>query len=494
MVIQDMEAAQEAVLGSLLISPELVGEVLVQVQDRDFVNATHRLTFQAIRGLFLEGKTPDPVGVLHRLGQKEQQPWQSYLIGLMDRTPTAANIWEYVSILKEQSKLYHLRLLGERLAGAASLEDAVRYLSDGNALMVDKPGLRCVTMEQALLDFYDRHKTRKEYLTWGLDKLNDRLFVDRGDIVVLGGYPSAGKTLLAIQFAWHWAKLGRKVGFYSLETGESKLEDRLIAYNMRLDFGKIKRSELTEEDYQALALASKRLVQPALEWVPASGMTVDEIRASALSRGYDAIFIDYLQLIRGDRRRGRTEEVAGISIALHQLSQSTGITVVALSQLSRPAKGGDGMKAPTLASLRESGQIEQDADVVMLLYKEEDTQNSRRVLHIAKNKEGETGKIYLAFDGAHQRLYESAVDAPAPRKRREPEYRQVQFTEILEDPDNPFAEKGDQHGQAQSGPAAAAGDPAPGGPGPGEQPAGGAPAAGPGADPGSPGSGGGGSA
>ena len=491
MVIQDMEAAQQAVLGAMLIKPSIVGEILAEVRDEDFVSPTHRMTFQVIRTLFSEGKKPDPIVVLHRLGASDQQPWREYIIDLMDRTPTAANVWEYVPILKEQAKLYHLRLLGERLAQAGSLEDAAKCLADGNALMVDKPGLRYVTMEQALLDFYDRHKTRKEYLTWGLDKLNDRLFVDRGDMVVLGGYASAGKTLLAIQFAWHWAKLGRKVGFYSLETGEAKLEDRLIAYNMRLDFGRIKRSELTEEDYKALAMASKRLIQPTLEWVPASGMTVDEIRSSALSRGYDAIFIDYLQLIQGDKRRSRAEEVAGISIGLHQLSQSTGITVVALSQLSRPEKGGDGVKAPTLASLRESGQIEQDADVAMLLYKEEDTPHSRRILHIAKNKEGETGKIYLAFDGAHQRLYESVVDAPAPRKRREPEYKQVQFTEIMEDPDDPFREKGDQHGHSQSGPAAAAGDPAPGGPGTGQQLPSGSPAGGPGADSGSPGSGGG---
>ena len=491
MVIQDMEAAQQAVLGAMLIKPSIVGEILAEVRDEDFVSPTHRMTFQVIRTLFSEGKKPDPIVVLHRLGASDQQPWREYIIDLMDRTPTAANVWEYVPILKEQAKLYHLRLLGERLAQAGSLEDAAKCLADGNAMMVDKPGLRYVTMEQALLDFYDRHKTRKEYLTWGLDKLNDRLFVDRGDMVVLGGYASAGKTLLAIQFAWHWAKLGRKVGFYSLETGAGKLEDRLIAHNMRLDFGKIKRSELTEDDYKALAMASKRLIQPTLEWVPASGMTVDEIRSSALSRGYDAIFIDYLQLIQGDKRRSRAEEVAGISIGLHQLSQSTGITVVALSQLSRPEKGGDGVKAPTLASLRESGQIEQDADVAMLLYKEEDTPHSRRILHIAKNKEGETGKIYLTFDGAHQRLYESVVDAPDPRKRREPEYKQVQFTEIMEDPDDPFREKGDQHGQSQSGPAAAAGDPAPGGPGTGQQLPSGSPAGGPGADPGSPGSGGG---
>ena len=169
-------------------------------------------------------------------------------------------------------------------------------------------------------------------------------------------------------------------------------------------------------------------------------MSVEEIRASALSRGYDVIFIDYLQLIQSGAR-SRYEGVTDISIGLHQLSQSTGITVVALSQLSRPEKSGDGAKAPTMASFRDSGQIEQDADVAMLLYKEEDTPNSRRVLHIAKNKEGEIGKIYLAFDGQHQRLYESAVDAPAPRKRREPEYKQVQFYDLGSDPDDPFAQK-----------------------------------------------------
>ena len=450
MVTQDMEAAQQAVLGALLLSPELTGEVVAQVRDRDFVTATHRLTYQAIRALFAEGREPDPVAVLHRLGQTEQQPWQEYLVGLMERTPTAANIWEYVALLKEQARLYHLRQLGERLAQAPSAEEAEKCLADGNALMVDKPGLRYVTMERALLDFYDRHKTRHEYLTWGLDKLNHRLFVDRGDMVVLGGYASSGKTLLAIQFAWHWAKLGRKVGFFSLETGEGKLEDRLISYSMGLDFGKIKRSELTEEDYKALALASQRLIRPKLEWVPAGGMTVEDIRSAALSRGYDAIFVDYLQLIQGDRRRSRAEEVAGISIGLHQLSQTTGVTVVALSQLSRPEKGGEGVKAPTLASLRESGQIEQDADVVMLLYKEEDTPHSRRVLHIAKNKEGETGKLYLAFDGARQKLSESVADAPAPQKRREPAYRQMRFTELTQpDPDDPFAPRGGADGQSQ---------------------------------------------
>ena len=442
MVIQDMEAAQVAVLGSLLISPELTGEALTRIRPEDFVSPRHRMTFQAIRDVFLAGGTVDPVAVLDKLGEcGDGESRRAYLMDLMDETPTAANIWAYVETMRRQSRLYHLRLLGERLYEANTLEDAEQLVAKAQALLVDKPGVRYVTMEQALVEFYEQHQAKKEYLTWGLDKLNDRLYVEAGDLVILGGYSSAGKTLLAIQFAWHLAsRRGKKVGFYSLETGTKKLQDRLIAYTMRMDFAKVKRSELDAADYEALAIASKRLVEPRLEWVPASGMTVGDIRASALSRGYDVIFIDYLQLIAGPAS-SRYERVTDISIGLHQMSQSTGVTVVALSQLSRPERAGDGSKAPTMASFRDSGQIEQDADVAMLLYKEEDTQNSRRVLHIAKNKEGEVGKIYLAFDGQHQRLYESAVDAPIPRKRPEPPLKQVRFEDLTQqvpDPDDPF--------------------------------------------------------
>ena len=447
MVIQDMEAAQAAVLGSLLISPELTGEALTRIRPEDFVSPRHRMTFEAIRDVFQAGGPVDLIPVLARLGAQDSQEWRGYLLSLMEQTPTAANIWVYAEQLKRDARLYRLRRLGERLAEARSLEDAEALVAQAQEQLVDKPGVRCVTMEQALLDFYGRHQTKKEYLTWGLDKLNDRLYVEEGDLVVLGGYSSAGKTLLAIQFAWHLAgRCGKKVGFYSLETGTKKLEDRLIAYAMRLDFAKIKRSELDEADYEALAIASGRLTEPRLEWVEASGMTVGDIRAHALSRTYQVIFIDYLQLAQPPAgwRGTDYERVSAISIALHQLSQSTGITVVALSQLSRADKTGNDTKAPTMASFRGSGQIEQDADVAMLLYKEEDLPNSRRVLHVAKNKEGETGKIYLAFDGQHQRLYESAVDAPAPKKRPEPPLNQVRFEDLTRqppDPEDPFGPK-----------------------------------------------------
>ena len=438
--LNDRLSNQEAVLGSLLIEPKLIGQVLDKVTDRDFLDGTYRQIFQAIREQFVSGKPVDAVTVRDKLGGGEA--WSSLLLQIMDDTPTAANVWAYVSLMKEQARVVQGREIAQSLAEACELEDIRRGVDKLQALLVERQDVRRMGMEQMLQSFWERHTKPHRYMTWGLSKLDEQLFSDLGDMVVLGGYPSAGKTALAVSFAYHQSE-AKRVGFYSLETGEAKLEDRLIAYNMRLDFGKVKRSELSEEDFKALSVAAQRLTKPDLEWVPASGMQVDEIRASALSRGYDAVFIDYLQLIQGEKGRTRYEEVTGISLGLHRMAQDTGITVVALSQLSRPEKGGDGMKAPTLASLRESGQIEQDADVVMLLYKETDTPDSRRVLFIAKNKEGEQGKIYLAFDGAHQRLYESAVDAPAPKPRREPEYKQVQFQDLPgNDPDDPFSQGG----------------------------------------------------
>ena len=185
------------------------------------------------------------------------------------------------------------------------------------------------------------------------------------------------------------------------------------------------------------------MVGRKLEIIQAGGLSVVDIQALALARRYDIIYIDYLQLIApDDRRRSDVEQVTQISKDLHVMAQTTGITVCALSQLSRPQKGGENEKAPGLHSLRQSGQIEQDADGVLLLYKEEpNNPRSRRCLKIAKNKDGEAGGIvYLVFDGAHQSFKTSVVDKPV---RREPEYKQMTFTSLADSEPIPFEEGGD---------------------------------------------------
>lgn len=435
MDINDTLSAQVAVLGSMLISHELVGEVLSKVRDRDFISPKCRMVFQAIRHVFTQGERPDPVLVVNRLGGTPADGWGQYVHELMELTPTAQNIWEYVPVMQEQAKLVRLRELGGRLQSCADMDSARDFLAKGQELICNRPEVNIMDMEQGLMDFYERHREKHQYYSWPLERLNEGLFVEGGDYVVIGGYPSAGKTALALLFAWHMAQ-DKKVGFFSLETNDRKLHDRIVAANAKLDFSKIKRGELTQDDYNALAMMSQKLTKPRLELIEATGMTVSDIQAITLSKRYDIIFVDYLQLIAPERRtQNRENEVASISRGLQGLARKNGVMVCALSQLSRPEKAGENRKEPTMTSFRESGQIEQDADVAMLLFLEEyNNPKSRRILNIGKNKEGERARMYLAFDGGLQSFRMSAMDAPAPQKQQQAAYKQTTIGE-LPDPD-----------------------------------------------------------
>ena len=499
--VQDRLSNQEAVIGSLLISPELVGPVLSKVSDQDFLDESYRRIYQAIRAQFVSGQPVDSVTIRDRLGGGDH--WSKALIQIMEDTPTAANIWAYVPRMQEQARVYRGREIAQELTTVPDMEAMVQGISKLQALTVERQSVRRMNMEQMLQSFWQRHTTPHRYMTWGLSKLDEQLFVDLGDMVVLGGYPSAGKTALAVTFAYHQSEV-KRVGFYSLETSRYKLADRLISNLAGIEMAAIKRGALTEAEWAQAANSAPRIIKHQMDLIDASGMTAADIRADALANRYQIVYVDYLQIVEPETRKAnRTEQVASISRAFQQLAHTSGILTVALSQLSRSEKTKDESKViePTMSDLRESGQIEQDADAILLLYLEDPSKpnESRRVLKLAKNKDGERGRMYLTFDGAYQRFRQSVVDQPAPPvapMKRPRQYKQISFADrfwegIYDDPDDPFAEKGDQHGQRQSGPAAAAGAPAPGGPGTGQQLPGGSPAGGPGAGSGSPGSGGG---
>lgn len=197
-----------------------------------------------------------------------------------------------------------------------------------------------------------------------------------------------------------------KVGFYSLETSTAKLTNRLVASRCIIDFGHINRREMTPEEWERAAKWKKEVLESQLELIPASGWGVADILATALARQHRVVFVDYLQLIRA-AGRNRTEQVTNISLALHEMAQAHGILVVALSQLNR-ASTDRADATPTLADLRESGQIEQDADAVLALYidPDEDAPMDDRKLRVLKNKEGRLGDFSLAFDGSTQSFAE----------------------------------------------------------------------------------------
>ena len=431
----DIQLDQASVLGSMLLAPKIIGSVLGQLRPEDFTGEDGPAMYKAIRALYLEDGKIDVVTVLNRMGRTPQH--QAFVLAVMDATPTAANWQEYVKIVREQAQLRQVQATALAIASAGTdLNQARELVGQLEQLVAGREEIECLSMEQGLLDFMGDLDRTPEYLPWGLEFLDQGLVAEGGDFVILGGYPSDGKTALALAMAYAQAKT-KRVGFFSLETTSSKLFARLCATVAQVSSSRIKRRKLTPDDYELLAIKSDEMRGRNLDLVRGGTMTVEDIASYSRARQYDVIYIDYLTLIQA---QGRTEyeQTTATSKALHRFAQDTGTTVVALSQLSRPMQGG--AKVPSLSSLRSSGQVEQDADVVMLLYREEpDNIRSRRILRVAKNKEGLTGQVVLQFDGDTQRFRPDVNQEVKKPPKREAKPKQLTFEELSDvDPKFPF--------------------------------------------------------
>ena len=387
--------AQYSVLGSALISPEVIPAVIHQTTERDYTG-TCLTVFKAVRKLFLAGVPVDPVSVIGELGPD----YRKFLLDLMEITPTAANVDRYIQLCREQSRVSAVQDLARQMAEEANPEKQRQLLEAASSLMVAKTSLKITTMSDALRSFMDRHTKKTDYLTWPIRELNDRIYAELGDLITIGGYPSSGKSAWALQCAWHWASR-YKVGFFSLETSSEKLFDRQMAHAVGLTMDDIKRNAISSDGWDKVCSMTTEITARNLELIPAAGMTPADVRAVTMMRGYQIIFVDYLQLLQGSGEN-RTAQVTAISIALHTLAQSMGVTVVALSQLARQPQQNKNAP-PDMSALRESGQIEQDADLIMMLsVPAKDNPEGNRELRIRKNKEGTCPNILLAFDGRHQ--------------------------------------------------------------------------------------------
>lgn len=433
--------AEQGVLGSMLIDGEAIGPMLAAVRPEDFQRPENRNIFQAFRELYGQGKACDPILVNEYMGGSYRQ----YLADLMELTPTAANAEEYARVLRESSRLWRLRTIGDKLAQAEDLEACRKLADQAGLLLCDRSEVRKTDMKQGLKEFFLRHGggQQKEFIRWGISWLDERLHIGGGDMVVIGGQASSGKTAFALQLAFHIARQ-KRVGFFSYETGNEKLIDRTVACQTLVSYEKVMTDKLEREDMQQIYEMRRELEEPDMEYLETNGWTVSDIGAYAMARRYDVIVVDYLQKIAvtsQGRYLGDYERVSRVSSDLQQLGRQTGRIIIALSQLSRPGKDGLG---PTMASLRSSGQIEQDADVVLLLYREnEQDTESRRKLVIAKNKDGRANEgTLLEFDGDNQRFRRSVSWTPPERMRKKKEPAQTSvFRPVAGDGPTPFDEK-----------------------------------------------------
>ena len=395
-----LSQTEYAVIGALLIDQSDIGEVVEKLKPDALSIKPLREVYEAIVKLHFDSSPISAASILNAVGAD----YEPIIKQSVEFAPFArSDVPFYAGVLMEQSRLGRIKATAAELAASETMEAANASMGALNGLMVTRSAVRAVSAEDAATEFCSRMTATPEYLAWGVSAIDDKVFAERGDLILLGGYPSAGKTLLAVQFALCLSNTYR-VGFFSLETSARKLTDRVMSHMSQIPLTKIKRRDLDDADWEAIAAASAELSKLQFSIIEASGMSVHDIQAVSLNQRFDIIFVDYLQLIN-EKGKDRYETVTNISQRLHTFSQSSGVAVIALSQLSRPEKQTGKPKPPTMASFRESGQIEQDADVAFILYPSDPDNNySTRILKIAKNKEGEKEKIEFDFDGATQTM------------------------------------------------------------------------------------------
>ena len=416
--------AEQAVLGSMLIDARCVPEVIDQLRSDDFYVRQNREIYETIYSMFNYSLTIDPVTVLEHMKQNgvyDENTSRGYLLQLMDTTPTAANVVEYIGILKDKTLL-------RRVAEAAG--DLTALIQQGTETGQDileaaeqriyaiRPGRAArglIPISNVLIDVYDRltelaaSESAIPGLSTGLTDLDRAISgLNKSDLILLAARPGMGKTSMALNILLEAGKKsGKNVAFFSLEMSREQLALRLISSECFVDNKKLVTGKLTEEDWEKVAVAADSLNRSRIFIDDDSSVSVADI--SAKCRRMDnlgLVIIDYLQLMQSAGGRtysgeNRQQVVSDISRALKIMAKELDVPVLCLSQLSR-ANESRSDKRPMLSDLRESGAIEQDADIVMFLYREgyydKDTPNPNLAeCIIAKNRHGETRTVELQW-------------------------------------------------------------------------------------------------
>lgn len=396
----DLLNIQYGILGHMLVYPEHVGEIMTLLTAEDFDSLPTRGLFEAISRLHFAGNPIDPVTSAREAGEGFDAAVEEAL------NHTASDGLYYCKLLREGNQLKKIQGCAYDLAGAVTMEEAGKTIDYLNSLVSLRQKADIVTAHDAAADFIRRmsRKTKPEYLSLGMPDLDRKLYLELGDFILLGGPASSGKTLLSLQFAMALAEKYR-VGYFSMETNTKKLTDRLISHMAQIPLKTVKECCLDAEEAKRATGAVRRLDKLSFELIHSGGYSVRDIQAVTLNRRYQVIFIDYIQDV-STQGQSRYEKVTNISIDCHTMAQAHSVTVFALSQLSRLEKNKEGkLIPPSLSSFRESGQLEQDADVALLMWPVDPNNNrSNRVLKIAKNKDGERDDLELAFSGSTQTL------------------------------------------------------------------------------------------
>lgn len=385
---------QKVLLGALLAQPDLAPYSLPDLDVEHFAPDVQPV-FAAVSGFWNSTGTLDAVQICERYPDLK-----TAVMGCFDEwsaecvRATRPNVEKWTQLVREQAALAKFQSLalqaGSNLTTFSDLPDL--YSQMGEVLTLDRENQDFKPIGELIDNYVRKLNEKPRYIPSGIPVLDKHLHLSPGNLFIIGGRPSAGKTALSLQMACEQARRGFRVCYFSLETDPDTLTARIISNRLAVPLADVKSKTVPQSELDNLA----ELHKLPLFIRSASGKGTGWVKAQAQRMKAQVIFIDYLQLLADGKAKDRYQAITGISIALHELAQTTGILVVALAQLNRNAAHA----APSTADLKESGQLEQDADAILLL--SSDGEEYQCVL--AKNKEGLTGIIPLTFDKPRQRF------------------------------------------------------------------------------------------
>jgi replicative DNA helicase len=416
--------AEKAVLGAILVNNENYYRVMESLKPGDFYLDSHRVIYRKMVDLIEKSKAIDLVTIqdeLDRSSQLEAAGGIAYLASLLDGVPHLVNVDHYIEFIRERSLLRQMinatnKIMAECFDQAEPAEEildrAEQALFDLSEKRMRIGFVSVKEMELPAARLLEKLAKEREMITGvatgfrDLDRLTSGL--QPGDLVILAARPSMGKTALCLNIAQHVAlHKNLPVGMFSLEMSKEQLLMRILCAEARVDAHKLRTGYLSKDDFRKLIDALGETAKAPMFIDDSSTLTVMEMRAKCrrlkAEQDLSIIIVDYLQLMSGyGRVENRTQEISGISRGLKALAKELKVPVIALSQLSRAPEQRQGDHKPQLSDLRESGSIEQDADLVIFIYREEvykpsDENGGLAELIIAKQRNGPTGTVKLAF-------------------------------------------------------------------------------------------------
>lgn len=415
--------AEKAVLGGVFIKPDIFGEVAGIITSQDFYKIGHRYIFDSMAECYANQIDIDPVVVMNSLKKKnkfDEIGGEAILFDIIEGVPTAANILTYAKIVKEKSLLRDLGNVGTKIVEMSydAYEDVDTILDKAESLIFKvsetKNSKDIVDMKSAIFEELRRletvvmNKGAATGISSGFASFDDKTSgFHPSDLVIVAARPSMGKTALALNIGLNMAMKEKKgILLFSLEMSSSQLLQRLIAMQSGIGLQKIRNGFLQPEEWGRIGISCGQLSESKINIADTPNVTVLEIRSVARKLkamgNLDVIIVDYLQLIKGSGKGdNRQQEISDISRSLKGIARELDVPIIALSQLSRaPEQRAD--RRPMLSDLRESGAIEQDADMVVFLYRddyynEDSDEKGVTEIIIGKQRNGPVGTVKLKF-------------------------------------------------------------------------------------------------